>query len=159
MDLVTATETSPTTEDADPVVVAERLRMAATRLARRLRQESDSGLTPSQTAALATVGGRGPLPLGALADEERISASTASKVVDKLVAAGLVERRPDPDDRRVAQISITREGRQVHDTVRARKTAWLARRLADLPADDLARLGAAVDVLEHLTTVDEGGRP
>lgn len=156
MDLVTAAETSPTAEDADPVVVAERLRMAATRLARRLRQESDSGLTPSQTAALATIGNRGPLPLGALAEEERISPSTASKVVDKLEASGLVERRPDPEDRRVAQVSITREGRRVLDTVRARKTAWLARRLTDLPPDDLTRLSAAVDVLEHLTAPPEG---
>lgn len=141
----------------ETAVVAERLRHATTRLARRLRQEAGSGLTPSQQAALATIGHRGPLPLGALAEEEQITPPSATKVVDKLEAAGLVERRPDPDDRRVAHVAITRQGRSTLDTLRARKTAWLAQRLAGVDPADLTRVADAVEVLERLAGPPTGG--
>ena len=52
--------------------IAARLRLSATRLARILRQQADSGLTPSQLTALATVAREGPLTLGALADIEHV---------------------------------------------------------------------------------------
>ena len=161
MDAVTArpTATAADLTIEDPGVVAERLRHATSRLARRLRQEAGSGLTPSQQAALATIGGRGPLSLGALADEEQITPPSATKLVDKLEAAGLVERRADPGDRRVAQVALTRQGRTTLDALRARKTAWLAQRLAEVDVLDLARLADAVDVLERLAgpPADDGG--
>ena len=134
-----------------PTAVAGRLRLATTRLARRLRQQSDADLTPTQTAFLATIGNRGPLPVGALAAEEHVTAPTATKIVDKLHEAGLVARSTHPDDRRVTQVALTPAGDALLAELRAAKTAWLAQRLAELPADDLARLTAALDVLEGLT--------
>ena len=82
--------------------IAASLRLSATRLARRLRQESDTGLTPSQLSALAAIEHDGPLTLGALADHERVAPPTVTRVVAKLEADGLVARTADPDDRRVA---------------------------------------------------------
>lgn len=140
---------SPATDTA---LTAERLRFAATRLARRLRQHSGSGLTPTQLAALATIERRGPIPVGALADAEQISAPTATKAVDKLHAAGLVDRVTDPTDRRVSLVSVTSAGLDLLTETRQRKTAWLATRLAELSEDEIDRLTAALDVLEHLTT-------
>jgi DNA-binding MarR family transcriptional regulator len=134
-----------------PTDVASRLRLATTRLARRLRQQSDADLTPTQTAFLATIGNRGPLPVGALAAEEHVTAPTATKIVDKLHEAGLVARTALADDRRVTQVALTPAGQRLLAELRAAKTAWLARRLTELPADDLARLTAALDVLEGLT--------
>ncbi|MBX3287480.1 MAG: MarR family transcriptional regulator, partial [Actinobacteria bacterium] len=133
------------------VEVADRLRLSTTRLARLLRQQSDYDLTPTQLAALATLQRCGPVPVGTLADVEQVSAPTATKVVGRLHASGLVERRPDPTDRRVSLVAVTPAGEALLAEIRARKTAWLTRRLGQLPAAELERVVDALDVLEHLT--------
>lgn len=150
--IVTSSSTPTTTDAAE---TAARLRLSVTRLARLLRQQSDSRLTPTQISALATLQRCGPIPVGALADAEQIAAPTATKVVEKLHAAGLVQRQGDPGDRRVTLVSVTSDGDHLLDDVRARKTAWLATRLAELPPEDAGRLAVAVDVLERLTTPPE----
>jgi len=137
----------------DRVDVAARLRLTATRLARLLRQQSDSGLSPTLTAALATIGRHGPLTLGALAEMEQVSPPTTTKVVDKLATAGLVARTTDPADRRVTHVDLTDHGRATLAEIRARKDAWLATRLADLSPADVDRLAAALPVLEALAGV------
>lgn len=144
---------------ADLVAGAERLRLASTRLARILRRETHTGLTPTQVAALATLQRRGPVPLGVLADAERISAPTATKVVDKLARAGLVERHAHPDDRRVSLVTVTPAGHDLLTATRRHKTAWLATRLAALDPADLDRLLDAVEVLERLVAPDTPDTP
>lgn len=130
------------------------LRHSVTRFFRVMRRRAESGLTPSQLAALATVSRSGPLPIGRLAEEEGIAAPTATKVVDKLVSAGLVERGADPRDRRVTLLSTTAEGRALIDEVRARRTAWLTERLGELDDADFDTILAAARVLEHLMTAE-----
>ena len=136
---------------ADTAALAARLRLSATRLARRLRQQSDAGLSPSQLSALAAVERHGPLTLGVLADHEGVAPPSITKVVAKLEAAGLVARRPDDDDKRVAWVSVTDDGQAQLAAIRRRKDAWLAARIAELDADQRARLADALDVLEALT--------
>lgn len=138
----------------DTAALAAQLRLSATRLARRLRQESDSGLTPSQQSALAAVECNGPLTLGALAEHERVSPPTITRVVGILEADGLVTRAPDPTDRRVVHVAVTRKGANLLARTRQRRTAWLAERLDRLDADQRARLAAALDVLEELALGD-----
>ncbi len=140
---------------AELVATAERLRLASTRLARILRRETHTGLTPTQVAALATLQRRGAVPVGVLAEAERISAPTATKVVDKLVRAGLVERLAHPDDRRVSLVAVTQAGHDLLAATRRHKTAWLATRLAALDPEDRNRLLDAVEVLERLVAPDD----
>lgn len=132
------------------VDLAARLRLAVTRTARRLRQESGTELSPSLTAALATVERHGPLTPSELADCERIQRPTATRIAARLQEAGLIERTGDPGDGRVTLLSASTEGRTLLRRVRTRKNAYLARRLRDLPAADLAALERAADVLERL---------
>src|ERR671928_795791 len=99
---------APTTGTAPEI--AARLRLSATRLARRLRQESSAGLSPSQQSALAVIANHGPLTLGALAEHERVAPPSITKVVTKLESDGLVIRTPDPGDRRVCRVAISAEG-------------------------------------------------
>jgi DNA-binding MarR family transcriptional regulator len=141
----------PTTAP-DPVEVAGRLRLSTTRLARILRQQDQLGLTPTLTAALATIGREGPLTLGELAACEQVSPPTITRVVGKLEDAGLVRRRPDPKDGRVSRVELSAAGRRQLETGRTRRTAWLATRLRDLPPEDLVHLHAAATVLERLTS-------
>ncbi len=145
---------------ADLVAGAERLRLASTRLARILRRETHTGLTPTQVAALATLQRRGPVPVGVLAEAERISAPTATKVVDKLARAGLVERLAHPEDRRVSLVAVTPAGHELLTATRRHKTAWLATRSgAARPRRPRNRLLDAVEVLERLVAPDTPDTP
>jgi DNA-binding MarR family transcriptional regulator len=130
--------------------IAARLRLSATRLARRLRQESGAGLSPSQQSALAVIANHGPLTLGALAEHERVAPPSITKVVTKLEADGLVVRSPDPGDRRVCRVAISPHGDALLEESRRRKTAWLAARISELDSDRQRRLADALDVLDEL---------
>ena len=130
--------------------LAARLRLAVTRTARRLRQEADAQLTPSQAAALATVARHGPMTPSELAEAERVQRPTATRVAAFLEERGLVARTGDPRDGRVSLLSTTAEGSALLDEMRSRKTAYLARRMAGLDAEDRAALERAADVLERM---------
>jgi DNA-binding MarR family transcriptional regulator len=148
---------SPVPTPDETAELAGRLRLAVTRLARQLRQTSDSDLSPTQSAVLATLANHGPVTLGELAELERVASPTITKVTGILQERGLVEKVTDRDDRRFVRVELTAEGRALVERSRARKTAWLARQLHDLPPDELERLAAAAEVLEHLT-VRKAGR-
>lgn len=146
---------TPQAAALDEVEIAARLRLSATRLARRLRQEADTGFTPSQLSALATIHNHGPLTLGALAEHERVAPPSITKVVTKLEADGLVARSPDATDGRVIRVSVTDAGRELVEETRRRKTTWLAGRIRDLAPHEQARLADALDVLDLLIAAEE----
>jgi DNA-binding MarR family transcriptional regulator len=145
---VAGTDRSPSTTD-----MAVRLRLSATRLARRLRQQSNVGLTPSQLSALSSIDRFGPVPLGVLAEHEGVAPPTVTKIVKALEADELVTRQVDDDDRRFSLVVVTPAGRQLIEDTRRRRDAWLAVRLRELDADQRARVAAALDVLEELAEV------
>jgi DNA-binding MarR family transcriptional regulator len=134
-----------------PEAIAGRLRLSATRLARRLRQEAQTGLSPSQLSALAMVERHGPVTLGDLAECEQVSPPTITRVVVKLEADGLLTRQPDPDDRRVTRVLLTPKGKTLLSASRRRKTSWLTMQLVGLDATERARLADALDALDALT--------
>lgn len=138
----------------DTLETADRLRLSATRLARRLRQESSVGLTPSQLSALATVERHGPLALSELADHERITRPSATRVTAKLEEAGLVVRTADTADGRVQRVAVTPAGTALLAESRSRKSAWLAAQLAQLDPVQLACLAGALDALDALTVAE-----
>ena len=135
---------------SDVTEVAAGLRLSITRLARQLRQQTDVGLTPTQLTALAVIERHGPLGPGALAEYERVSAPTMTRVVNRLTEAGLVERTSDPTDRRAALLVVTGAGRALLRRARTRKDIWLTERLAELPPEHLRRLADAADALDAL---------
>jgi DNA-binding MarR family transcriptional regulator len=138
----------------ESVEVAARLRLAIARTARRLRQEAGVELSPSLAAALATVERHGPLTPSELAERERVRRPTATRIVRQLDDADLVERTTDPEDGRVSLVSATPKGRALLRRLRGRKNAYLARRLRDLEADEVATLDRAAEILERLLERD-----
>jgi DNA-binding MarR family transcriptional regulator len=130
--------------------LASRLRHAIARSARRLRQESGTDLSPSLTAALATIERHGPLTPSELATRERVQRPTITRVVCRLEESGLVARAADPADRRSALITVTPTGRALLEAGRTRKDAFLSERLEALPAADRATLARAATLLEGL---------
>src|SRR3954469_1794979 len=95
--------TLPAVTPAD-AELASRLRLAVTRLARRLRTQLPGQLTPSQLATLSSVERLGPLTLGELSSAERVKPPTMTKIVACLEELGLVTRTVDQSDRRVARV-------------------------------------------------------
>ena len=136
--------------EANAPALPERLRLVVTRLARRLRQQAEAPISPTQSAALATIERRGPLTLGELAEIERVQPPTITAAVGRLEEQGLVERRRDPEDRRVARVQVTAAGRRLLKETRSRTSAYLERRVAELPPRDRATLERAAAVLERL---------
>ena len=142
----------PTRPQLDQAEIAARLRLSATRLARILRQQADLGLTavaahrPRHRSPA-----RGRSTLGALADTEHVTPPTITKVVEKLEAHG-PDRAPHRRRRPPAHASppSPRPASDLLAEGRARKDAILATRIAQLDPDQLARLAAALDVLDVL---------
>ena len=145
---------APTSTVDDVEAMAASLRLSSHRLARRLRRQTDTGLTPSQLSVLSTIEYHEPMTLGRLAEHERVSPPTITKVVAKLEADGLISRQTDPHDRRVQRVTISPDGLALLDESRRRKTAWLTEQIRALDDDDRARLRAALEVLDELTTKD-----
>jgi DNA-binding MarR family transcriptional regulator len=136
--------------------VAGHLRLVVARTARRLRQEAGADLSPSLSSALAAIDRHGPVTPSELADHERVQRPTATRVIARLEELGLVDRAPDPGDRRSSLISASAAGRTLLRRQRSRKNQFLARRLAALDPDEVATLERAAAILERM--LDEEGR-
>jgi DNA-binding MarR family transcriptional regulator len=145
----------PTTAPPDTAAIAARLRLGVTRLARRLRQEAEAGITPSMLSALSTLDRQGTLTMGDLCAVEQVQPPTMTRIVAALLEAGLIAREPDPADGRVAWVRLTPEGRKLLERSRGRKEAFLAKALRELDSRELATLEDATEILERITK----GRP
>lgn len=142
--------TDPDRTDAEHI--ADRLHSAAIHLLRRLRQEDTaSGLTAPRLSALSVIVFAGPLTLGELAEAEQVRPPTISRLVQSLESEGLVERIPDPDDRRVQRVRPTEAGHRLLQEGRARRVGALAAEVAALPTDKAHLLAEAADLLERLS--------
>jgi DNA-binding MarR family transcriptional regulator len=135
--------------------LATRLRLGITRTARRMRQEAGTDLSPTLSAALATIARHGPLTPSELAARERVQRPTATRLLARLEAPGLVARTADPQDGRSALVAVTPAGEALLAEVRTRKDAYLARRLRALSPEERATLRRASEILERM--LDEGG--
>jgi DNA-binding MarR family transcriptional regulator len=134
----------------DEEELAARLRVAVTRLHRRLRQQSPGVLSPAQSSALGSIYRLGTPTLGELAEAEQVQPPTMTRVVTSMEEAGLVTRVTDAGDRRVIRVGMTAEGRRTLQRIRRSKTAFLARRIDELDPQDHAALGELVRLLERL---------
>jgi DNA-binding MarR family transcriptional regulator len=108
----------------------------------RLSGGPDDGppLTATQRLALFELVDQGPLRLNDLAARMGASAPTASRAVDALDDLGLVDRKPDPDDRRALQLDLTPEGRRSVEERKARVLEAFRPAVATLPGAERERL-------------------
>lgn len=89
------------------------------RLVRKLidRRLGGLGLTRAQWQALWNMQRRGPMTQAALAEVLEVETATIARLLDRLEAAGLVTRRPDPGDRRVKLVSLTPKAESILEMV------------------------------------------
>jgi DNA-binding MarR family transcriptional regulator len=152
------TESAFSVEPDVAVIDVTRLRVALARLSRRLRRHELAGLTPTQLAALATVGHSGPMRLGDLAAVEGIAPSTLTRLVTALEDSGYVKRCADPRDARASTLAITPQGQDVLERIRTETTLVLAASLQLLTGAQRSALADALPVLEQLAEADPARR-
>jgi DNA-binding MarR family transcriptional regulator len=104
-------------------------------------QQASLRLSPHQLRGLRILKAQPELNLTGLADRMDIGLPTASRLCDRLEAAGLLERAPHPDKRREVRLSLTAHGRHVLAEVAAYRAQALAAVLAGMEAGDRAALG------------------
>ncbi len=126
------------------------LRLAVLRLSRRLRQQAVGDVTASQLSALTAIAKYGEVSLGELAAIERIAPPSMTRISSRLEERGLVDRRVDATDRRVARVAVTDAGRAILDETRTRRDAYLAARIQSLSAGERQLLTRVVPILERL---------
>ena len=127
--------------------------MSVGRLVRQ-RVEGDD-LEPGTFWLLKTLS-RQPMRVTELAASTNLDTSTVSRHVAQLDRAGLVERTPDPDDRRAHLVGLTPQGQDRLDEAFRRRRALLSRGLRDWDTDDVTHLDRLlsrfVGDVENLTT-------
>jgi DNA-binding MarR family transcriptional regulator len=109
--------------------------------------DDDPALTGTQRLALFELYLGGPMRLNDLAQRMAISAPTASRAVEALVALGLVDRLRDPDDRRALRLGLTDEGQGRASERETRVATAFAPAVASLSASERRQL---VDLLSRL---------
>jgi DNA-binding MarR family transcriptional regulator len=110
-------------------------------------------LSPVQLRALTALRSSGGANLGTLAESMGVTVSTASRLVDRLVAAEWVHRQPSPHTRREVSLTLTDEGKSLLRRYDHRRLADLRRCLAQVPAD---RRDAVVAALVELAATAPG---
>ncbi|MDQ1701680.1 MAG: hypothetical protein QOF57_932 [Frankiaceae bacterium] len=136
---------------ADDRTDAVRLRSVIARADRLLaRRGVGEGLTRTQLSILGAVTRGGPTSLGSLADREGVNPTMLSRIVGSLTTAGLLERRPNPDDGRQGLVEVTAAGKALHERLLRDRTALLSGYVDALPAADARTLHDALDILEGL---------
>jgi DNA-binding MarR family transcriptional regulator len=83
---------------------------------------------------------KGPITMGQLSKELVVPLSTATRIVDNLVAVGLVQRVADPEDRRVVRVTLSEEGRQLYRAVHEHLRQHIERLLSPLEAGERDQL-------------------
>lgn len=151
-----AGDAPPSAVAIDPPALAERLRISMIHLSRRLRRQDLSELSIAQVSGLASVVHKGPLGIGRLAELESLPGSAATRLADRLEAAGLVVRQATPGDRRGVQVVATPAG--VEELARYARAGneWLAARLASLSEADRTAVARALTVLDSMVAGDPG---
>jgi DNA-binding MarR family transcriptional regulator len=116
----------------------------------------DMSLTSLST--LATLELTGPRRISDLAAREGVMQPSMTALVSALERSGLVERRSDPTDRRVALVVLTSEGQDHLRARRERGVEDFVQLINKLPADEVNALAAAGTALAHIQRLDEERR-
>jgi DNA-binding MarR family transcriptional regulator len=116
-----------TLSSVDPLLELAMSVKAAQRELERRQNEAmrPLGLTAAQADALVVIGQAEPLSLNELGDLLIAEAGHPSRLVDRLVEAGLVERRPAAADRRRVELSLTARGRRLQKRILAARESVL----------------------------------
>ncbi len=142
----------PTGTDTDIAELAADLRGVMGQLIRRLRKENLFPL--HQASVLGRLDRCGSQSVSDLAAAERVRPQSMAQTVGDLEGEGLLERKPDPDDRRRALVTITAAGKARIEADRRAREGWLVKAFEEMPETDLAAVERSVEILRRVADAD-----
>jgi DNA-binding MarR family transcriptional regulator len=138
--------------ETDVALLAADLRGVMGQLVRRLRREN---LFPmNQASVLGRLDRCGSQSVSDLAAAERVRPQSMAQTVGDLEADGLIERKPDPDDRRRALVILTAAGKSRIEADRRAREGWLVKAFEEMPEADLAAIERTVEILRRVADAD-----
>lgn len=155
-----ATSARPITQDSvdevtDALLTASRLLVA---ISARSIAHIDDTITLAQFRTLVILATQGPVKLATLAHQLDVQPSTATRMSERLLAAELITRQPNPQTRRELIIDLTPRGREVVDEVTARRRSEIASVVQSMPAAQRRGLVEALNAFtaagDQFTTAD-----
>ena len=128
-------------DSADDETLAEAFRSVARQL-REVSQETLApwDISPSHLRALRVLRRDGVMRLSELSDRLHIAPRSTTEVIDALESRGLVQRQPDPGDRRATLVEMTERGASVLDAIRGTEAERVFGRLSQADRAHLARI-------------------
>ncbi|WP_433679701.1 MarR family winged helix-turn-helix transcriptional regulator [Nocardia sp. CA-119907] len=147
-------------EITDALLTASRLLVA---MSARSIAHVDETITIPQFRTLVILSTGGPSKVATLAGQLNVQPSTATRMVDRLVIAGLLDRQTNPHSRRELIVELTDRGREVVAAVTARRRREIAAVVARMPAADRSGLVRALTAFstaggeEHSGIIDIEG--
>lgn len=134
--------------EADITLTASELRIVLGQLVRRLRAEHRFPLLHG--AVLGRLDREGPWSIGDLATAEKVRPQTMAQTIAELEESGLVQRHPDPADRRRVLIELTDEGRVALEEDRRHRVGWLVSVIERLSKEEQRVLKQSTELLRRL---------
>lgn len=120
----------------------------------RSLDEVENAVTMAQFRTLVVLHSRGETNLNGLAERLGVNASTAMRMIDKLLAAGLVTREDNPQDRREVLLKLTPPGAELVESVTELRRVEIAKIVKAMPS---ARRGELIAALNAFT--EAAGEP
>jgi DNA-binding MarR family transcriptional regulator len=134
--------------EADITLTASELRIVLGQLVRRLRAEHRFPLLHG--AVLGRLDREGPWSIGDLATAEKVRPQTMAQTIAELEEGRLVQRHPDPADRRRVLIELTGEGRAALEEDRRHRVGWLVSVIDRLSKEEQRVLKQSTELLRRL---------
>ena len=134
--------------EADITLTASELRIVLGQLVRRLRAEHRFPLLHG--AVLGRLDREGPWSIGDLATAEKVRPQTMAQTIAELEESRLVQRHPDPADRRRVLIELTDEGRAALEEDRRHRVGWLVSVIERLSKEEQRVLKQSTELLRRL---------
>src|SRR5664280_1670591 len=116
--------------------------------------EVEETVTVTQFRTLVVLDSRGEINLNSLAEELDVNSSTALRMIDRLLVAGLVTRRENPTNRREVLLGLSGEGARIVDVVTKSRRVEIARIVTAMPSERRSELIAALHAF-----ADAAGEP
>ena len=144
--VTTSTDDSADSEDSldefvNTILVASRVLVA---ISARSLGEVESAVTLTQLRTLVVLDMHDGINLNGLAELLDVNASTAMRMIDRLLVAELVTRRDNPENRREVVLSLTAAGRRIVRKVTTRRRQEIKRIVEQMPATHRAGLVRAL---------------
>lgn len=121
-----------------------------------IRKDIESyGISPENFMVLELLYSKGPHPVQRISDRLSIPSGSITYVVDKLEKKGLVERQPNPEDRRASNVVLTEKGKERFDEIFPKHVETISRNLSFISKDEkdqliglLKRIGIGAEDLQ-----------